>query len=150
MDERTAALSIAKEAAEAASRSKSIFIANLSHELRTPMNGILGMINLAKRRVIDPKAIDYLDKANIAANNLLSLINDLLDIANIEGERLTLEKSPFRIRDILKNVDTLSREKLPGRVWNISPILTQGSPNKFSWVTRYACLKSYSTLPVMP
>lgn len=111
VDERTAALSIAKEAAEAASRSKSIFIANLSHELRTPMNGILGMINLAKRRVIDPKAIDYLDKANMAAKNLLSLINDLLDIANIEGERLTLEKSPFRIRDILKNVDTLSREK---------------------------------------
>lgn len=111
VDERTAALSIAKEAAEAGSRAKSIFLANLSHELRTPLNGMLGMTDLAKRRVSDPKALAYLDKASLSAKNLLSLINDLLDIANIEGERLTMEKSSFRLGEVLKSVDALSREK---------------------------------------
>jgi len=111
VDERTAALSIAKEAAEAGSRSKSIFVANLSHELRTPLNGVLGMTDLARRRITDPKAVDYLDKATASAKNLLSLINDLLDIANIEGERLTLDQSNFQLGEVIKNVDVLSREK---------------------------------------
>lgn len=111
VDERTAALSIAKEAAEAGSRAKSIFVANLSHELRTPLNGVLGMTDLARRRTVDPKTLNYLDKTSLCARNLLTLINDLLDIANIEGARLTLEKSAFQLGEVMKNLDLLSREK---------------------------------------
>lgn len=111
VDERTAALSIAKEAAEAGSRAKSIFVANLSHELRTPLNGVLGMTELARRRCNDAKALDYLGLASQSGKQLLSLINNLLDIANIEGERLHLAHSVFQLGEVIRNVDLLSHEK---------------------------------------
>lgn len=111
VDERTAALSIAKEAAEAGSRAKSIFVANLSHELRTPLNGVLGMTDLARRRCNDAKALEYLGLASQSGRRLLTLVNDLLDIANIEGERLHLAHSVFQLGEVIRNVDLLSHEK---------------------------------------
>ena len=68
---RTAALSVAKEAAEAASRAKSTFLSNISHELRTPMNAIMGMTNMALRRAEDPKLRDQLGKIDSASQHLL-------------------------------------------------------------------------------
>ena len=89
--ERTADLSVAKEAAEAASRSKSTFLANMSHELRTPMSGIIGMLALARRRMSDAAGLDHLDKARQAADHLLAVLNDILDISKIEAEHMRLE-----------------------------------------------------------
>jgi signal transduction histidine kinase len=98
--ERTDALSIAKEAAEAANRAKSIFISNISHELRTPMSGIMGMIELVLRRNSDAKQLDLLGRAKASAQRLLILINDLIDIAGIGANRLALERVSFPMRDI--------------------------------------------------
>jgi two-component system sensor histidine kinase/response regulator len=95
---RTAELAAAKDAAEAASRAKSVFLANMSHELRTPMNGIMGMTTLALRRATDPKQVDQLNKSLGAAQHLLGVINNVLDISRIEADRMTLDETTSRFR----------------------------------------------------
>ncbi len=97
IEERTRALFLAKEAAEAANIAKSAFLANMSHELRTPMNGVLGMIELSKRRMADPQGISQLDQAKTSADHLLGVINDILDLSKIEAERLVLEAVPLSL-----------------------------------------------------
>jgi PAS domain S-box-containing protein len=107
VEARTTDLSLAKEAAEAANRAKSTFLANMSHELRTPLNGIMGLTGIALRRATDPKMQDQLSKVEKAAQNLLAIINDILDISKIESERLTLEQIDFRLGEILENIRSL-------------------------------------------
>ena len=111
VDERTAALSIAKESAEAANRAKSIFLANMSHELRTPMNAIMGMTAIALRHGEDPKLLDQLGKIERASQHLLHVINDILDLSKIEAERLKLEKSTFKLGEVLENLLSLIGHK---------------------------------------
>ena len=104
---RTRELTEAKLSAESASRTKSIFLANMSHELRTPMNGILGMVTLARRQMTDETGRAQLDKARVAADHLLGVINDILDISKIEAERLILEQSPIRIGKVFDELVSL-------------------------------------------
>jgi light-regulated signal transduction histidine kinase (bacteriophytochrome)/ActR/RegA family two-component response regulator len=104
VEARTAALSIAKEAAETASRAKSIFLATMSHELRTPLNAVMGMTELALRRATDPKQIDHLNKINVASNNLLVIIKDILELSRIEADRVTLQYVDFRLVDVVQNL----------------------------------------------
>lgn len=93
--------------AEAASRAKSAFIASMSHELRTPMNAIIGMNGLALRRATDPTLIDQLSKVGKAAQHLLGVINNILDLSKIEADRLTMEQIEFRLGEILENLSSL-------------------------------------------
>ncbi|MBS1157828.1 MAG: response regulator [Proteobacteria bacterium] len=102
--ERTTALLLAKDAAEAASRAKSAFLANMSHELRTPMNAIMGMTHLALRKATEPKLCDQLGKIDLASQHLLDVINDILDISKIEAECLTLKQASFNFADLLENL----------------------------------------------
>ena len=105
VEERTLALSIAKEAAEAANRAKSIFLATMSHELRTPMNGIMGMLTTASCLATDPKQVDFLNKGMAAAKRLLDLLSNILDAAKLEAERLTLTEERFSLIQVID--DTL-------------------------------------------
>ncbi len=107
VQERTIALSIAKEAAETASRAKSTFLSNMSHELHTPLNGIMGMTDIAMRHMTDPKQIERLAKVKTASSQLLYVINQILDISCIEAERLTLEAEDFKLSTVLENLESL-------------------------------------------
>jgi len=120
VEDRTAALSEAKEAAEAASRAKSTFLANMSHELRTPMNAIMGMTDLVLRRTTDERQRDQLSKVAAASQHLLAVINDILDLSKIEAERLRLEKISFRLADILDSLSSM----VGGRVAEKGLVLT--------------------------
>lgn len=99
----------AKEA-EAANRAKSDFLSTMSHDIRTPMNAILGLTTIAQRNVDDPATVkDSLHKIGLASNHLLTLINDILDISKVESGKLSLTPVSFSIVEVAENLVNISQ-----------------------------------------
>lgn len=91
--------------AEAASRSKTRFLSTMSHDIRTPMNGIIGMTNIAKNHLYEPEQLkDCLDKVSLASDHLLTLINDILDISKVESGNMILTPAPFSIEQLIDHM----------------------------------------------
>ena len=102
------ALSEAVHAAETANRAKSIFLSNMSHDIRTPMNAIIGFTTLAASNIDDKKRVqDYLGKILSSSKHLLSLINDILDMSRIESGKIHLEETEVCLSDVLHDLKTI-------------------------------------------
>lgn len=97
----------AKEAAEAVSEAKSQFLAYLSHEIRTPVNGILGLGELLQATLLDIRQREYVSAIAYSARSLLTVLNDVLDFAKIEAKKMTIEISNFEFRALIAGVNKI-------------------------------------------
>lgn len=104
-EKRREALEAALISAEQANKAKTMFLNNISHDIRTPMNGIIGMTAIAGAHLDDPNRVrECLDKISAASDHLLALINDVLDVSRIESGRMLLTEEEFSLSDQFDNM----------------------------------------------
>ena len=107
------ALQAAFDAAEAANRAKTDFLSNMSHDIRTPMNGIIGMTAIAAAHIDDKERVqDCLKKTTQASKHLLSLINEVLDMSKIESGKVDLLEEEFNFSDLIDNLLTMTNAQI--------------------------------------
>lgn len=109
-EQEIAALKEALMAAEEANRAKSRFLSNMSHDIRTPMNAIMGMTSIGLSHIDEKARVhDCLGKIQTAAGHLMSLVNDVLDMSRIDSDRLTLNEEPFSLSDLIHDISVIVR-----------------------------------------
>lgn len=97
--------------AEAASQAKTQFLSSMSHDIRTPMNAVIGMTEIAKTHIDDPAYVmDCLNKVSLAGNHLLTLINDILDISKVESGKMTLNNTAFSLQESIDEMTAMIRQ----------------------------------------
>ncbi len=115
------ALEEARAAAERANKAKSEFLSNMSHDIRTPMNGIVGMTAIANANLENPQQVqNCLRKITTSSRHLLGLINDILDMSKIESGKLTLHIEEISLREILQNMVTIMQSQLREKKQNFN------------------------------
>ena len=113
LEEQHRLLEDALDKAQRASQAKSAFLNNMSHDIRTPMNAIIGFTNLASSHLNDQELVrDYLNKIKAASDHLLSLINDVLDMSRIESSKVVIEETPCCLPQILRNLQSMLQADL--------------------------------------
>ena len=121
------ALRQARQAAEA----KTLFLSNMSHDSRTPLNAIVGFTALAKEHVSEPEKIQgYLAKITESSNHLLALISDVLDITHIESGRFSMEESPHEVRDLITQAVDLIRPQAAKRRTQLAILVDDSLPKR--------------------
>ncbi|MBR4343391.1 MAG: transporter substrate-binding domain-containing protein [Lachnospiraceae bacterium] len=110
------ALSEALEEAEQGSRAKTVFLNNMSHDIRTPMNAIIGFTGLASSHLDDKEQVkDYLDKITVSSQHLLELINDVLDMSRIESGKVTIDMAPVYLPGLLDDLKTIIQSNISSK-----------------------------------
>jgi signal transduction histidine kinase/CheY-like chemotaxis protein len=110
------ALSDALVAAEHANRAKTAFLNNMSHDIRTPMNAIVGFTALAASHIDNREQVqDYLDKISVSSQHLLSLINDVLDMSRIESGKVSIEESDVHLPDVIHDLRTITQSDIASK-----------------------------------
>lgn len=104
-------LNISEKKVKEAAELKEKFMANMSHEIRTPMNAILGFTNLLQRKDIDCESKGYVQTIQKSGENLLTIINDILDLSKIEAGMMRIESAPFTIRGLVHSIETMFKVK---------------------------------------
>lgn len=130
LNERNLALSLAKEAAEAASVAKTAFLANISHEMRTPLNHIQGMASLIRREPLSARQTDRLEKLETACRNMTGVIENILELTRIEAGRFEIGAEIFSMRDLLRETLQLVGEQASAKRIPIA-IEASGVPDEF-------------------
>lgn len=103
----------AKEEAEHANEAKSEFLSSMSHDIRTPMNAIIGMTEIATRNIRDSARIeDCLGKIRLSSKHLLGLINDVLDMSKIESGKMTLNEEPMSLREVMDDIVNIAQPQI--------------------------------------
>lgn len=123
---KRALLEEALQAANKANAAKSAFLSNMSHDIRTPMNAIVGFTTLASSRIDQPERVrEYLDKIQSSSTHLLSLINDILDMSRIESGKVALDEQPCSLIDLLEDLNSIIQAEASARQLYLS-ISTDG------------------------
>lgn len=105
-----------KKIAERAVFAKDSFLANMSHEIRTPLNAIIGFTDLLAQTKLDTVQQDYISSVQVAGENLLLIVNDILDLSKIESGNLVIEVQPFNLKKTLKHIYKLLKVKVPNGI----------------------------------
>ena len=117
------------EDAQAANKAKSLFISNISHEIRTPINIISGMDELIRRECTDETILKYAENINIASRNLTSLINDVLDFSKIESGKLEIITSKYKVKNLLADLYTLFSKPAMDKNQTLSVVCDETLPS---------------------
>ncbi len=123
------ALAEAKQQAEAASQAKSAFLATMSHEMRTPLNGVLGMIRLAREEPADsPRHAEFLQHAETSGETLAQIISDVLDLSRVEAGRLQLENTVFDLHALARSMHELHAQQASAKGLLLTLAIAEGVP----------------------
>ncbi len=131
----------AKEQADAATRAKSIFLANISHEIRTPLNAVTGLAQLLQQESLQGKQRDYAEKLHSSSRLLLGIVEDVMDFSCIEAGEVVLRPVPFNVRGILQSVRHIVQDPVTAKglafrleVQDDIPAVLVGDPLRLSQV----------------